>query len=288
MEASIMESFNGKTIVLTGATAGVGKETARQLAKMGHCVALVGRDAEKGRRVLDEISGQTRNNNLYFFRADLSKQSDVRSLAGQLEESLSRVDVLLNNAGAIFFKRHYSADGIEMTFALNHLNYFLLTHLLLDKLRMGRGARIINVSSVAHKNAKVDFEDLYRENRYLAGWAAYSQSKLCNLMFTYLLAQKLHGTGITVNALHPGFVNSRFGDNNKGFQILALQVAKTAFGISEFKGAKTSVFLATAPEVSDQSGGYYVSCRRIRSSPASYDKVLQKRLWDISRELVTI
>ena len=283
-----MKNLSEKTIVLTGATAGVGKETARQLAQMGHRVALVGRDAKKGRQVLDEISSQTRNNNLYFFGADLSKQVDIRRLATQLEESFSCIDVLLNNAGAIFFRRQYSVDGIEMTFALNHLNYFLLTHLLLDRLQAGRQARIINVASVAHKNAKVDFKNLYRENHYLAGWAAYSQSKLCNIMFTYVLARKLGGTGITVNTLHPGFVNSQFGNNNRGFHTFAFQLAKKTMGISEIKGAKTSVFLATSPQLSDQTGGYYVDCRCMRTSPASYDEVVQRRLWDVSRELVAI
>lgn len=270
-----------KVCLVTGATAGLGKATARQLARQGATVIVVGRNREKSRATVDEIKQQTGNPNVESMLADLSVQKEVRALAEQFKSKYQSLNVLVNNAGAIFLRRQESADGIEMTFALNHLNYFLLTNLLLDTLKASAPARIINVSSRAHVRVPgLNFDDLQNRKGY-AGQQVYGQSKLANVLFTYELARRLEGTRITVNALHPGFVATRFATNNGVLARLARPLLDL-FAISVEEGAQTMVYLATSPEVEGMTGKYFYRQQAIPSSPASYDEEAARRLWEIT------
>jgi NAD(P)-dependent dehydrogenase (short-subunit alcohol dehydrogenase family) len=207
----------------------------------------------------------------------------VRRLADDFKSHFSRLDVLVNNAGAVFLTRHESADEIEMTFGLNHLNYFLLTNLLLDMLIASAPARVVNVSSGAHNGARLNFDDLENKRGY-NGMRAYGQSKLANLLFTYELARRLEGKGVTANALHPGFVASNFAKNNLG--ILKPLMSLIQLGaISPEEGAQTSIYLASSPEVAGVTGKYFVKKKAVTSSTASYDEETARRLWDISARL---
>lgn len=270
--------------MVTGATAGIGLVTARELARKGAVVVVVGRDAAKGERVVRDIRSDTGNEWVSFQRADLSVQSDIRRLARNFVEEHPRLDVLVNNAGAIFNRRQTSADGIEMTFALNHLNYFLLTNLLLDRLTAAPAGRIVNVSSGAHRGAEIDFDDLQCERSY-SGWRAYQRSKLANLLFTLELARRLDGSAVTANALHPGFVASRFGLNNGLLFRFGIRIAFMTSAIPVDEGAKTSVYLASSPEVADVSGRYFVKCRPEEPSPAAQDPDAARRLWEVSERM---
>jgi NAD(P)-dependent dehydrogenase (short-subunit alcohol dehydrogenase family) len=277
----------GKEIVVTGATDGIGKVTARELAKMGASVTLVGRNAAKGEAVAAELRKAAGHERVGFVQGDLLSQKSTRAAAQAIKARLKRLDVLVNNAGAFFQKREVSEDGIEKTFALNHLGYFLLTHELLDLLKASGPSRVVNVASAAHQPAKLDLADLQGEKRY-SGWGAYGQSKLANIYYTYELARRLQGTGVTANCLHPGFVASRFGDNNGGVWKLLIGIAKSTFAISEDDGAKTSVFLASSPEVQGVNGLYFDKCAAVRSSPVSYDADIARELWRQSERLTGV
>ncbi len=277
--------LEGKEIVITGATDGIGKVTARDLAKMGASVTIVARDATKAQGVIKELRTAAGHDRIGFVRADLSSQKSIRGAAETIKGRLKRIDVLVNNAGAMFSKRELTEDGIERTFALNHLGYFLFTNLLLDQLKASAPSRIVNVASAAHVGAKIDMGDLQGTKSY-SGWRAYQQSKLENLYFTYELARRLTGTNVTVNALHPGFVASRFGNNNGGLARALFGVAKTFFAISEVSGARTSVYLASSPDVEGVTGKYFDSRKEVRSSAASYDEQKARELWRASEKLV--
>ena len=283
----IMTSLAGKEIVVTGATDGIGKVTARELAKMGASVTIVGRNATKGAAVVHELKQAAGHDRVAFVAADLSTQKGNRAAAAAIKAQLKRLDVLLNNAGAMFQKRELTEDGIERTFALNHLGYFLLTHELLDLLKASGPSRIVSVASDAHKGAKLDLADLQNEKQY-SSWRAYSQSKLANIYFTYELARRLQGSGVTANCLHPGFVASRFGDDNGGWIGFVLGAAKSLLAISEEDGAKTSVFLASAPEVQGVSGKYFDKCAAIGSSAVSHDADVARELWRQSERLTGV
>ncbi len=266
--------MNGKICLVTGATDGVGKVTARALAERGATVIGVGRDPAKIQAVLAEV-GQTPGS-LEFLTADLSSQAQIRALAEAFKSRYGQLHVLVNNAGALFTTYRESVDGIEMTFALNHLAYFLLTNLLLDRLTASAPARIVNVSSDAHQGSVINFDDLGHRRQY-SGWSAYGASKLANILFTYELARRLDGTGVTVNAVHPGFVDTNFqraaGLDMRGH-------------LTPEEGADTQVWLATSPEVEGVTGRYFVRRRDTRSSVASYDEATARRLWDVSAEMV--
>jgi NAD(P)-dependent dehydrogenase (short-subunit alcohol dehydrogenase family) len=277
--------LEGKEIVITGATDGIGKVTARELAKMGASVTIVARNATKAQTVIKELRTAAGHDRIGFVRADMSSQKSIRGAAETIKGRLKRLDVLINNAGAMFSKRELTEDGIERTLALNHLGYFLFTNLLLDLLKASAPSRIVNVASAAHVGAKVDIADLQGAKSY-SGWRAYQQSKLENLYFTYELARRLAGTNVTVNALHPGFVASRFGNNNGGFARALFGVAKTFFAISEVNGARTSVYLASSPDVEGLTGKYFDSRKEVRSSAASYDEQKARELWRASEKLV--
>jgi len=280
--------MNQKICVITGATDGVGLETARTLGKDGWTLALVARNAQKGERIATELRAECGNEDITFKQADLSLQKDVRRVAGELADFYPRIDVLINNAGAIFWKRKQTAEGFEATLALNHLNYFLLTNLLLDRLKAAPSARIVNVASRAHVGASVDFDDMdgtavYK--RCMGGWIAYQRSKLQNIMFTYALARRLEGTNVTANALHPGFVKTRFGKDNGGAFAVILNIGMRVSAISVQKGAETQTYLARSPEVEGVSGKYFSECRAVTSTKQSMDEAAQERLWAMSEDM---
>jgi NAD(P)-dependent dehydrogenase (short-subunit alcohol dehydrogenase family) len=277
------KSMNGKICLVTGATAGMGAVTARASARQGATVILIGRNPAKGAATVGHIRQQTGNPAVEFMLADLSVQGDVRRLAQQFESRHPRLDVLVNNAGATFGRRQETVDGLEMTLALNHLAYFLLTNLLLDALQAGAPARIVNVSSFAHKLARINFDDLQGRRRYV-GWQAYGQSKLANVLFTYELARRLAGTGVTANALDPGLVATDFGLRDAGIVGRSKRLLNV-FALSPEEGAQTSIYLATSPEVEGITGKYFTKCKAIRSSKASYDEIAAGRLWRVSAEL---
>ena len=276
--------MRGRTCLVTGATDGIGWMTARALARDGARVIIVGRNRAKGEMRVAALRAETGNDAVDFELADLAAQADIRSLAGRLVASLPRLDVLVNNVGSWFHRRIESPDGIEMTWALNHLGQFLLTGLLLDRLRAAQTGRIVNVSSRAHLGPQVDFDDPEGTKRY-AGWRAYQQSKLANILFTSRLAERLGAGRVTVNCLHPGFVASRFGHNNSGLPRLVAIASQRLFAISEEKGAATSCYLAADEAVAGVSGRYFVKCRPVESSPASRDREAQARLWRLSEEM---
>ncbi len=277
------ETMKGRVCLVTGATSGIGKVTARALAGMGATVLVVGRNQAKTQAILDEIKQATGNANLDLFLADLSVQQQVRDLAEAVLSRHPHLHVLVNNAGATNRTRSVSSDGIEMTFAVNHLAYFLLTNLLLDRLKSDAPTRIVNVSSDAHKGAKIPFDDLNSERRY-RGFRVYGQTKLANILFTYELARRLKGSGVTANCLHPGLIATGFGHNDGGLLSLGLRLVGPFLKKPE-QGAETSIYLASSPKVEGVSGEYFVNRKSIKSSPASYDEAAARRLWEISAKM---
>jgi len=277
-------TMKDKIVVVTGGTDGIGKVTARELAALGAHVTIIGRNAAKGDTVLRELRAQTGNEHVDFLLADLSTRRGVLQAGSALNERFGHIDVLVNNAGAIFQTRQLSADGIEMTLALNHLGYFHLTSQVIGLLKEADQGRVVNVASAAHVGAKLDLSDLQVEHNY-SGWTAYSRSKLANIHFTHELARRLEGTRVTANCLHPGFVASSFGNNNGGFFGFVFGLAKRVGAIPESEGAKTSLHLAMAPELKLVNGKYFDKCKEVRSSPASYDEAVERELWERSEVL---
>ena len=275
--------MEGKLCIVTGATDGIGRVTARALAERGAEVVLVGRNAAKGAEVCKAIRDSSRNDRVRFEQADLSSQAEIRALAERLSAGAA-IDVLVNNVGAMFTRRRESVDGIEMTFALNHLGYFLLTGLLLESLKAGGSGRIVNVASEAHRSGRMDFDDPQATKRY-RGMRAYSQSKLANILFTDRLAALLAETPVTANCLHPGFVASGFGQNNGWLFATVLKAVMRFSAIDVEAGARTSVHLATGADVAGVSGRYFDKCRETASSLASRDEETGRRLWELSESL---
>ncbi len=274
----------GKTALVTGATSGIGFHTALGLAREGAHVILGGRDEERARKSVEVIRRETEAPRIDYLIADMSSMAGVRSFAEQILNQYSRLDILVNNVGGLFLTRQISEDGYEKTFALNHLSYFLLTEMLKDMLIASAPARIVNVSSTAHQNSQIDFEDLHSTRRY-RGMTAYGQSKLANLLFTYELARRLADTGVTANALHPGFVRTALGTKNSNPVLAALNWLVFRAGMSPERGARTSLRLASSPELEEVTGKYYSAGNQVRSSRMSYDKAAAARLWDLSEEL---
>lgn len=276
-----------KTILVTGATSGIGQETARALAERGRRVIIAARSEDKARDTVAGIRASTGNHEVDYLLADFTSLDSVRDLAAQFLQRYDKLDALVNNAGAYFLRRQESADGYEMTLAVNHLAPFLLTDLLRERLQASAPARVVNVASDAHEQATMDFDDLQFEQRY-PSFGAYGRSKLANILFTYELARRLEGTGVTANAVHPGFVSTGMGSNNvpswlgKGFRRLT-----SLFARDVVKGAETVIYLADAPEVAGISGKYFVDKTAVSSSPLSYDEAAAARLWDLSAQLVT-
>lgn len=270
-----------KTILITGANSGLGFEAAKQLAKQGHEIILLCRNKEKGEIAVSEIKSYSNNQNIHLYTANLASQKSIEAVAQQIKKDISKLDVLLNNAGGVFNNFQLSEDGIEMTIANNHFNYFWLTYYLFDLLKNGKDARIINVASDSHYSAKkIDIESFYQKKGNYFVLSAYEQSKLANVLFTYTLAEKAKPYNITVNALHPGFVYTPIGEKNGNkFFGMVWSAASKLFGLSVEKGARSHIYLASSDEVKDISGKYFHNCKAKKSSSISYDKNLQAMLW---------
>jgi NAD(P)-dependent dehydrogenase (short-subunit alcohol dehydrogenase family) len=276
--------MNDKICLVTGATSGIGAETAKQLAQRGAAVVIVGRNAEKSAGAVAWIKEQSSNAAVDFLLADSSSQQEIRALARQFNDKYGRLDVLVNNAGGFWRTRQESVDGIEMTFAVNHLSYFSLTNLLLDTLIASAPARIVNVSSNMHRQGELDFDDL-QSARHYDGGTAYNNSKLMNILFTYELARRLSGTRVTANALHPGVISTNLMNaNNSSRKSARFDPASTGGE----HGARTSVYLASSPEVEGVTGKYFVSSKAAASSPASYDEDAARLLWEASAEMTGV
>jgi retinol dehydrogenase 12 len=282
-QAAMDETINGKACLITGGTGGIGLVTARELAKRGASVMIVGRSPEAGEVAVAGIARAGAAGAAEFVAADLSQQSEVCRLAKTAADRFGRLDVLVNNAGGMFRKRTLSADGIEMTFALNHLAYFLLSDLLLPALRAAGRARIVNVASEAHRGVAIDFDNLQGERRY-SGWGVYKRSKLANLLFTYELARRTDGGSVSVNAVHPGFVATDIGVRNRLLPAWLWRLASLA-AISPEEGAKTSIYVAGSSAVDGLHGKYFVKCQPAESSPQSHDRAAAGRLWAVSEAL---
>jgi len=280
-------TMQGKICLITGGTNGIGKATAQALARMGATVVIVGRNAQKTSQLVESIRADSGNLNVDSILADLSSQQEVRRLAEEFKIKYACLHVLLNNAGGTFLKRQLSVDGIEMTFALNHLAYFLLTNLLLETMKASAPARIINVSSDAHFRGKIDFDNLQGEQSY-SGFGPYGNSKLANILFSKELSRRLEGTGVTLNALHPGLVSTGFGKNNPGLMMKIMGVIIPLIARSPKKGAEASTYLASSLEVQGVSGKYFVDCKETQPAPQAAEMDVARKLWEVSAEMVNL
>ena len=282
-------TMQDKTVVITGGNVGIGLETAVGLAEQGAQVIITSRDAGRGQAAVEEIRDRAGSDgNVDVMVLDLGSLASVGEFAAEFGRRHDQLDVLINNAGAVFLHRELTTDGFERTFGVNHLGHFMLTHLLLDQLRAAPAARVINVSSHAHKSAKegLDFDDLQAERKYKP-FLVYGRSKLANLYFTRELARRLVATSITTNAVHPGAVRSRFGrDGDLGAAMGFGITIAGLFWISAEKGARTSIYLASSPDVGDATGGYYFKCKPAAVSQVAEDDDAAARLWTVSEELV--
>jgi retinol dehydrogenase-14 len=277
--------MTGRVCVITGASRGIGKASAEALAGLGASLVLVCRRQPDGDKVVSQISRRSAAVP-DVVTADLSSQSEIRRAAGEIRERHPTLHVLINNAGVFTRRRQLTVDGLEQQFAVNHLAYFLFTNLLLDRLKAAAPSRIINVSSGAHSGSQLDFADLQGERSY-DGNRAYSQSKLANILFTYELARRLRGTGVTANCLHPGVIATRLLADYMGVPAAGGALART-FGAKPEKGAETIVYLASSQEVEGVTGKYFVNKRPVTSSRESYDEAAARRLWEVSERLTGI
>jgi NAD(P)-dependent dehydrogenase (short-subunit alcohol dehydrogenase family) len=269
--------MQGKVIVITGATSGIGQVAAERLAGMGARLVLVARDKVRGQAVLARLRERAPGILHSIHYADLSRLVEMKRVAAQIAAAESRIDVLINNAGALFSSRQVTEDGLERTFATNHMAYVVLTHGLRERLIASAPARVVNTASNAHKGARLDFDDLQSAHGY-RGFKVYRRSKLCNILYTRELARRWAGTGVTVNCVHPGFVATSFADQSGGLFSHIVRMAKT-FAISPEKGAETIVYLASSPEVAHVSGRYFYKCRPITPSKEALDDAAAERLW---------
>jgi len=275
--------MRGKTVVITGATSGIGEVAAIRLAEQGARIVFVARDGKRADATLAKLRKANSAADHVVHLADLSLLAEQKRVAGAIATE-SRIDVLINNAGALFNRRIETADGLEMTFALNHMSYFTITSLLLGKLKATPGARIVSTSSRAHRRAKLNFDDL-QARRNFSGFQVYGRSKLCNILFTRALAKRLAGSGVTANCLHPGFVATRFGDQSGGFLQRAVAVGKSLFAISEEDGAKTIIHLASSPDVASVSGEYFNECKVETPSAHARNDADAEKLWQASEKI---
>ncbi|HYW75303.1 MAG TPA: SDR family oxidoreductase [Gammaproteobacteria bacterium] len=283
MQDSYM-NMNGKTVLITGATSGIGLEAAVMLARQGAHTVIVGRNPAKTEACLAEIRKRAQSETVESLLCDFSSQDSIRQMAEEFGKRYSRLDVLINNAGTVFAERTLSEDGIEATFAVNHLGYFLLTQLLLETILENAPARIVNVASAAHYQGRLDFEDLGMEKDY-GILRAYARSKLCNVLFTRELARRLEGTNVTVNALHPGTVATHIWDGAPGWARPILELSKWLFMISPARGGKRIAYLAMSDDVAGVTGQYFEKNRTKKPSRLARDEALAKRLWDESLRL---
>jgi NAD(P)-dependent dehydrogenase (short-subunit alcohol dehydrogenase family) len=293
------DDMKGKVVVITGATSGIGQVTAENLAGRGARIVQIARNHERGEASMKRLREQAPGAAHSIHYADLSRVSEMKRVASEIAAAESRIDVLINNAGAMFSSRQVTEDGLELTFALNHMAYFVLTLGLLERLVASAPARIVNTSSDAHAVAALDFDDLqsaetYRRRDLLEwmryggpGFKVYGRSKLCNILLTRELARRLSGTGVTANSVHPGFVATRFGDQSGGLISFSIGIAKR-FALSPQKGAETLVYLASSPEVANVTGQYFTKCRAIRPSGWALDDAAARRLWEESARLAGV
>jgi NAD(P)-dependent dehydrogenase (short-subunit alcohol dehydrogenase family) len=274
----------GKVVVITGATSGIGEVAAQRLAGMGARMVLVARDPARGEATLKRLHGSDGSIAHSIHYCDLSRISEVKRLAIRIAAAEPRIDVLINNAGAMFGSRRMTEDNLELTFAVNHMAYFVLTNGLRESPIAAAPARVVNTASDAHRRRVLDFDDLQSAKEYSA-IKMYGQSKLCNILFTRELARRWSGSGVTANCLHPGFVATRFGDGSGGLLSRIVSVAKT-FAISPEKGAETIVYLASSPDVANVSGEYFFRCLPATPTAAARDEAAAERLWSVSEEIM--
>jgi NAD(P)-dependent dehydrogenase (short-subunit alcohol dehydrogenase family) len=278
-------TMEGKICLVTGGTAGIGYYTALEIARMGATLIIIGRDRQKCISAVEAMRSETGNPAVDYLLADLASQVEIRAVAEQFLARHAHLDVLVNNAGAFFLRRKLSVDGIEMTLAVNHLAYFLLTNLLLEALQASPSARVVNVSSGSHVHAQLDLNDL-QMRKFYNPLNAYARSKLANILFSYELARRMAGTHVTSNALSPGMVATEIWKKVNPWLTPLIYPLIRLIGQAPLQGAQTGIYLATFPEVEGVTGKYYADKRSIRSSPASYDQQLAKRLWEVSLKLV--
>jgi NAD(P)-dependent dehydrogenase (short-subunit alcohol dehydrogenase family) len=279
--------MDGSTVLVTGGTGGIGLATAAGLAGLGARVGIVGRSPERGAAAADAVRRRVPSAQLDVFTGDLSAQAEVRRLAGEVKAAYSHLDVLVNNVGGFWAHRHVTVDGLEHTFALNHLAPFLLTHELRELLVASAPSRVVTVSSGAQSMGRIDLEDLQGERSY-NGQRAYNQSKLANVLFTYELARRLDGTGVTATVLHPGVVRTAFGREDSGRFMRLMLPMVAPFLKTPDKGAATSIYVASSPEVAGVTGVYFANGRPKQSAKASYDRDLARTLWQVSAELTGV
>lgn len=281
-----MADMKGKVVVVTGGTSGIGQVAAESIADMGARLILVARDRTRGEAALSRLRMRSPGVAHAVYYGDLSRLGDMKRVANGIAAAEPRVDLLINNAGALFTPRQVTSDGLELTFATNHLSYFVLTHVLRERLMAAAPARIVNTSSEAHRRARLDFSDLQSERGY-RGFGAYSRSKLANILFTRELARRLKGTEVTANSLHPGFVATRFGDNNGGISSSVIGFLKR-FAITPEQGAQTIIYLATSGEPAAITGQYFIKCRVATPSKQAQDDNAAKRLWEETARLAGV
>ena len=275
----------GKICIVTGSNSGIGKTTALSLAKKGAAVVMIVRNQDKGEIARQEIIDESGNESVDMLIADLSSMEEVRRVAREFKEKYSKLHVLVNNAGGLLNKFHTTTDGHELTFAINHLAPFLLTHELLDILKASAPSRVVNVSSGAQSMGKIDFENLQSEKGY-SSFRAYSNAKLMLVMTTYEMARRLEGTGVTANVLHPGFVRTNFGKGDAGPIRKFFLKLSSPFAKSSEKGAETPVYLASSPEVEGVTGQYFANRKVGKSSMRSYESDIQQKLWERTEEIL--
>jgi len=275
--------IRGKVVVITGATSGIGRIAAERLAAMGARIVVVARDRGRAERTLVRLraAGPDAAHRAHF--ADLATLAEMKRVGADIAASEPRIDVLVNNAGNVFATRALTADGLERTFAVNHMAYFVLTHVLRERLLAAQPARVVNTASAAHMGRTLDFDDLRLEKRYTT-MTAYGRSKLCNILFTRELARRLAGTGVTANCLHPGFVATGLGQRDGGAFALAVRFSML-FASRPERGAETIVYLASAPEIAAVSGGYFIGTRQVDPSRAAQDDAAARRLWEVSARI---
>ncbi len=283
-----MNAMEGKITLVTGANSGLGKATALGLAKLGATVVMVCRSPERGEAARKEIIAATGNPSIDLLLADLSSQQSIHQLAQDFQAKYQHLDVLINSIGGVSYTRLVSVDGIEYSLALNHLASFLLTNLLLDVLKTSAPSRIVNVTTRLRANTAINFDDLQFEKRRYSGFQSYSETKLANILFTYALARKLQGTGVTVNCVHPGVFKSNFGSERMPVLFRILGKLYRPFMTAPAQAAERVLYLATSPEVEGMSGKYFAGKKELTSPKQSYDKAAIQRLWDVSAQLVKL
>lgn len=290
--------MKGKVVVITGATSGIGQVAAENLASQGARIVQVARDERRGQDALKRLRERAPDVAHSIYSADLLRLSEMKRVASEIAKAEPHIDVLINNAGALFGSLQLTEDGLERTFALNHMSYFVLTHGLRERLLASAPARVVNTASDAHEGAKLDFNDLQSVAAYRgsfleslryggSGFRVYGRSKLCNILFTRELARRLRGTGVTANCLHPGFVATRFGDQVGGLISFGIRIGKR-FALSPQRGAETLVYLASSPEVASATGEYYYKCRPIKPTREARDDASAQRLWAETARLANL